>query len=580
MLHSLNASDPRFKSVALRPYFNILVADKVAGAAATDSRNSAGKTSFIELLHFLLGANTDKESFLEKNALRDTTFQLTLDWPGLSEVLQVRRRPARKDVVSLDPLPPGSTSQIAGLGSGELRVSEWQALIERGLFGLPAEHPGVSGRTLLSFLIRRANSHGFNEPTRTFSRQSDVDGSTNLAFLLGLDWRLGDRYRQLKARESANNQLRKAANDPVLGRIVGKAADLRGQIAIAEHRVRELQRQVADFRVVPEYENLQRQANQIDRQIRESRNQDVLDNRNLEDISKALDEATDPDVDYLEPAYSELGVVLGDQVRRTFEEVRDFHASVVRNRRLYLGEEAAAIRARLDERERTRGQLGAQLAEILRLLREGGALDTLTALQQVLAQEQALLTALRHRYEAALALESSKREITQARAALQQEVTIELAERDSVIDEAAVLFSEFAKQLYGPEREAYLRFEPGQSSLKIVPHIASDNSRGIGSMVMFCFDLTVAVLAWRAGRAPNFLIHDSHLFDGVDERQLVRAFDLASQVCQQENLQYVITINSDDLAKANALGFRSSDFELETRLTDSYEDGGLFGFRF
>ena len=79
------------------------------------------------------------------------------------------------------------------------------------------------------------------------------------------------------------------------------------------------------------------------------------------------------------------------------------------------------------------------------------------------------------------------------RAALQQEVTIELAERDSLIDEAAVLFSEFAKQLYGPEREAYLRFEPGQSSLKIVPHIASDNSRGIGSMVMFCFAVVLGL---------------------------------------------------------------------------------------
>lgn len=42
-------------------------------------------------------------------------------------------------------------------------------------------------------------------------------------------------------------------------------------------------------------------------------------------------------------------------------------------------------------------------------------------------------------------------------------------------------------------------------------------------MVIFCFDLTLAVLAHRHGRGPDFLIHDSHLYDGVDERQIAKS---------------------------------------------------------
>jgi uncharacterized protein YydD (DUF2326 family) len=581
MLRQLSASDPRFKTVHFHGGLNVLVADTTTTSTETDSRNSAGKSSLIELLHFLLGGSGDTGSLPAHRALRSTTFRLSLDWPGLADGLSVERTGSRSATVALDPMPPGGAA--AGqldLGSGEVRLAEWQRLIERDLFGLPLEHPGVSGRSLLSFLMRRVSSHAFNSPTRSHSRNSDAEGTTNLAYLLGLDWQLADRYRTLKARETTSQQLRKAASDPILGRIVGKASELRGQIAVAEHRVNELRAQVEGFRVVPEYENLRQRADEMDKRIRGLRNGDVVDRRNLADLEKAVEEAIDPDITYVEAAYAELGVVLGEQVRRSFRDVEAFHTSVVRNRRRYLGEEATTIRARLEEREAERQRLGAELAAVLRSLNEGGALDALTTMQQGLAQEQAALAALRHRYEAAQALEASRRSIAQGRIALQQEMEADIDERRRIVDEAVVLFADYAHTLYGDSREAYLRFGPGDSSLRIDPHIASDNSGGISNMVIFCFDLTVAVLAHRNGRAPNFLVHDSHLFDGVDERQVARALTLGADVARREGMQYIVALNSDELSKAVRRGFDPDDHLLDQRLTDAFDEGGLFGFRF
>ncbi|WP_018908085.1 ABC-three component system protein [Salinispora arenicola] len=580
MLRQLSASDPRFKTIDFHDGLNVLVADTTSTSRDTDSRNSAGKSSMIELLHFLLGGGGDKNSLPAHRQLRDTTFGLRLDWPGIPDGLRVQRSASRTTAISLRPMPPGAAPDQLDLGAGEIQLPEWQRLIERDLFRLPTEHPGVSGRALLSFLMRRISSHAFNGPTRTHSRHSDAEGTTNLAYLLGLDWQLADRYRTLKARETTSKQLRNAANDPILGRIVGKASELRGQIAVAEHRVNEVERQVAGFRVVPEYENLRRRADEMDQRIRALRNQDVLDRRNLADLEKAVEEAVDPDIAYLESTYAELGVVLSDQVRRSFADVEAFHNSVVRNRRRYLGEEAALIRTRLTEREAERERLGTELATVLRALNEGGALDALTTLQQVLAQEQAMLAALRHRYEAAQALEASRRSIATDRIALQQATEADIDECRRIVDEAVVLFAEFAQTLYGEGREAYLRFSPGDSSLRIDPHIASDNSGGIGNMVIFCFDLTVAVLGHRGRRAPNFLVHDSHLFDGVDERQVARALTLAAEVARREQMQYIVTLNSDELDKAVRRGFDPTGRVLEQRLTDAYESGGLFGFRF
>lgn len=579
MLRQLGASDPRFRTLSFRPGLNLLVADVTPGSHETDSRNGAGKSSMIELLHFLLGERTDSSALPARAELRDIEFTLSLDWPQLEEPLHVSRMASRPGWVSLRPTPPSTERGQPELDTGMIPLAEWQRLVERDLFGLQGEHAGVSGRNLLSFLIRRASSHGYNSPVRSHGRQSDADAATNLAYLLGLDWHLADRYRLLKARDAARAQMQKAAQDPILGRIIGKVADLRSEITLAERSVAEIQRQIVEFRVVPEYENLRQEADRLDQHVRQLRSRDVVDRRNLQDLSRALEQETDPDVSYLEPVYAELGVMLTDQVRRRFEDVRAFHQSVVRNRRRYLDDEANATRQRLMESEDERHRLGDQLAAILKTLQEGGALEALTTLQQVLAQKQALLSALRHRYEAAQALEATRREITQARLTLQQEMDRDIDDRRDFTDEATILFSQFTRHLYGAGRTAYLKFEAGEKSLRIQPHIDSDNSAGISSMVIFCFDLTVSVLAHRAGRAPDFLVHDSHLLDGVDDRQLAAALSLAADVAAQEGMQYIVTLNSDDLDKARRRNFDASPYILPEHLTDQ-DSGGLFGFRF
>ncbi|WP_239108425.1 ABC-three component system protein [Microbispora siamensis] len=502
-----------------------------------------------------------------------------MDWRD-APWLEVRRRGSNPNVVSLNPDVSTQEAGQLSLGPAQVPLQTWNRLLEANLFGLRGDHPHVSGRVLLSFYMRRVANNAFNEPIRVHSRQAEVEATTNLAYLLGLDWKLASQYREIAAREAARQQLKKAINDPVWGRIVGNSADLRGQITLAEARVARLEEQIKAFRVVPEYENLKNRADEIARRIRSLSNQDVADKRNLEDIEAAIREEKDVDVRYLEPVYQELGVILPGQVRQRYEDVRLFHESIIRNRRRYLSEEAAAIRERLAARKNERERLGSEQAQVLRQLNEGGALEALTTLQRVYAEEQASLDALQNRLAAAQTLESSARQIAAMRLELEDRMTADLEERQAIISEATLLFDQFAKELYGEERGGYLAINAGRSSLKISPRIDSDDSRGIGNMAIFCFDLTVAVVAHRHGRGPDFIVHDSHLFDGVDDRQLRAALELANYVAVTEDMQYIATINSDDLDKAINRGYDPDGKLLRTRLTDAYSDGGLFGFRF
>ena len=76
------------------------------------------------------------------------------------------------------------------------------------------------------------------------------------------------------------------------------------------------------------------------------------------------------------------------------------------------------------------------------------------------------------------------------------------------------------------------------------------------------------------------MIHDSHLFDGVDERQVVGALAAAAKQVSACGWQYLVTMNSDVMPKTFPDSFDIAPHILPVRLTDASADGGLFGIRF
>ena len=58
MIHHIFSTLPSFKNLGdLKPGLNVLLAQKTEGATTKQTRNRAGKTSFVELVHVLLGAD-------------------------------------------------------------------------------------------------------------------------------------------------------------------------------------------------------------------------------------------------------------------------------------------------------------------------------------------------------------------------------------------------------------------------------------------------------------------------------------------------------------------------------------------
>jgi len=100
-------------------------------------------------------------------------------------------------------------------------------------------------------------------------------------------------------------------------------------------------------------------------------------------------------------------------------------------------------------------------------------------------------------------------------------------------------------------------------------------------MEIFCFDYALFTVMLEQGRGPGFLVHDSHLFDGVDERQVASALMMGASLTKRLGGQYIVTMNSDIY---NRLPF-PADFDrtsviAKPRLSDADPTAGLFGSQF
>jgi uncharacterized protein YydD (DUF2326 family) len=175
-------------------------------------------------------------------------------------------------------------------------------------------------------------------------------------------------------------------------------------------------------------------------------------------------------------------------------------------------------------------------------------------------------------------LERLELELEGQRVKLQQALQQDIHERADRLRDAIVIFEELSESFY--EKAGRLSIGVSASGPEFELHIEGDRSKGINSMQIFCFDMTIMALAIKHGMGPGFVIHDSHLFDGVDERQKARAIEIGAEFSKRNGFQYIVTMNSDDLPRsAFHADFRVDDYVIEPRLFDT-ENGGIFGIRF
>jgi uncharacterized protein YydD (DUF2326 family) len=571
MIHRIFSSLPSFKELEFHSGLNVLIAQKEEGATERQTRNRAGKSSLIEIIHFLTGAKIDRKSLFRSDELGQHTFGMTFDLRG--ETFEVERSRLPRT---------GFQVRIPSDGRRTLNNKQWTTLLGEEMFDLgdykETEVKTPTFRSLFAYFARRQSSGAFTTPDKQAVMQQTGDFQAALLYLLGLDWRITNEWDQVREREKTLRKLKEAAKDGAFRQLIGRGSDLRTRVAVAESRLKEMQQQLVEFRVLPQYAELEHEADELTRRINELSNANIIDTGAVENLEQALHSETPPAIPDLESLYAEAGISLPSLAIKRYEEVQAFHESVIRNRRDYLTGELEAAKQRILARERDKERLDLRRATIMELLKSHGALEHFSRLQAEASRREAEVESLRQRFAAAEQLEGTKNELALERNRLTLRLRREFAEQEERLTQAILAFEEISRQLY--DSPGSMTIEVTSNGPKFVFPMQGSQSKGIGNMQIYCFDMMLMRLCSEQDRGPGFLIHDSHLFDGVDGRQLASALKVGAETAAALGFQYIVTLNEDDAFKEAVEGFELRDYLLPVALTDASEDGGLFGFRF
>lgn len=582
MIRRVYSDLPTFKNLSFHSGLNVLLADTTPDATARQTRNRAGKSSFTEILHFMLGGNVEKGSIFHEPVLHSQKFGLELDLG--EETVTVERVPENRSILEVVsgtwknwPIQPSTNKKT---GETHIKNTLWRDILGSLFFDLPesVDKFGPTSRSLISYFVRRQSAHGFLDHQRQSENQNLFDQQVALTYLLGLDWRIPQHWQVVREREKSLKELKKAAKGGALGDVISSTADIRTKLTIIEARAEKLRGNLAKFKVLPEYRELETEASELTRQISQHSDENTIDRQVLADLESSLEEEAPPSSLKIEEIYKEAGIVLPGIALKRFEDVREFHESVISNRRYYLDGEITLARQRIAKREQTIEKIEERRSQIMRLLKSHGALDHFTKLQSELTRVEQEVENLKKRYETAEALETGKTEQTLERQQLLLRLRQDHREQKETLREAILTFEEISNSLY--EAAGSLHIAESENGPTFEIKIQGKRSKGITNMQIFCFDIMLMKLCAKRGIGPGFLVHDSHLLDGVDERQIANALHVGATNAEELGYQYIVTMNSDAVPEKLPEAFDFSKHILPVRLTDNTEDGGLFGKRF
>jgi len=262
------------------------------------------------------------------------------------------------------------------------------------------------------------------------------------------------------------------------------------------------------------------------------------------------------------------------------EDVNQFHKQIVKNRKEYLQTEIDRLGKEIEKDKQLIKGISDKRADLLSILQSHGALDEYNGLQKQKNILEQKVIEVAKKISDLKKIEDYKSELNIKREELLRKTRRDFQERASIVKNAMSLFNKNSEYLYS--EAGILSIDITDTGYKFKVEIKRARSQGVNYMKVFCYDLTLMQLHAGEADMPGFVMHDSTIFDGVDERQIAKALELASIQSEQNNFQYICTINSDIIPYEDfTLGFKD-EFKknIVMTLSDKTENGGLLGIRY
>lgn len=576
-INNIQANKSSFHGTTFNESLSVVLADITEDSTDKDSRNGLGKTLLVEIINFCLGSSVSGS--LGKPELHGWEFILDVEITGANFIF--KRNIDNSNVVTisgdLDSWPIKTDEE-----SLTIKVDDFKRILGVKIFGISHEDDKpnqLSYRNLMSYFMR-TDATAFVDPFKYFSGQKATTVQMANAYLLGLNDDYSYSFYKIDKKKKLLADLEKAATSGMLDDFTGNTGELEAQRVRIQQNLNSLKERVAAFRVHDEYYVIQDEADSYTSDIHQLLNEISLHEQAIQQYDENIHQERDITVDEVQAIYSEAGIYFSKSLQKKLGDIQEFHRVVVLNRAQYLKDEIKRLKTLAKEKRQAVENLSAKKERAMDVLNSHGALDEFSQLQGRVTSLQQQYDEVTSRINKLIEFSNGMSHIAIEIEELRQAMQKDYIERREHIDEAIAIFNNNSEALYS---------EPGTLSISITNtgykfgvDILRASSGGVSNMKVFCYDLLLAEISSRLRGRPIPLIHDSRIFDGVDERQIAKALKLAYIKAKECGFQYICTINSDDVPSHLFDDGFKKEFEesIVLRYSDSEPSGTLLGFRF
>ncbi len=439
--------------------------------------NGVGKSLLVRIIHFCMGANArGYKSFCENLP----GWEFYVDFLIENEVHTVKRTTDNPNKIYLD--------------DEEYTVERFNSRMQRMCFNIPDGISNLTFRSLFPFFIR-PNASAYKDYDNPTNFKKDYQKILNNAFLLGLDIFLAQDKAEPKQEKDRIKELENSIKKEDFFRdyFFGDK-DVTLTVLDLEEQIKRLDENLKEFKVAEDYEDIQIEADRIERKLFSMNNEIILLQNNIERIDESLEIKASIGKDDVLAIYEEAKVYFSENLTKTLDEIQEFYDTLLARRKKRLLEQKNKLLLEKEKKEVEVEKLQKEFNGLMKYLGDHQALDVFIALSNRSAGLKAQRDNLIKFHNLQQECKEKIRQIERKQLESTEMTEKYLKEMQSEIGELIDYFRRLAKRFY-PSSVSGLSVEnnDGDNQLRynIEAKIESDSSDGINNVKIFFYDLTI-----------------------------------------------------------------------------------------
>lgn len=583
MIHRISANKESFKDIEFKKGLNVIVGEKSEDSSSKSTCNGVGKTTLIKVINFCLGSQKDS---LPIDHLDGWEFSIEMDLFG--KRITATRSISKDNIINIDgdthkfPYPPTPT-----LFSKYYKLDDWKIVLGKALFNFEKDDNikyNPSFRTLINYFIRY-NKEFYNDPFVPFPKQSAVLTQLNNSYFLELNWRDASEAQEIKDEANKIKDLKRLYNEHILKDLDSKSM-IKSKGALETEKIklqtsiRRRERELNEFTVNEQYKSYEILANKLTNDLNNLSDQRLFLKKKLEEYENSVESEHSDDSSDIENIYNELGFYFEKSVKKSLKEAKNFHEAIIRNRKEFLESEIENIQNNISAINKLMKSTDLELANVMKILNSSMALEKYRLLNDKNIEVKNELEKIKSKIKEIDDINNREANLKTHKSEFGKKIRRNYEDTKPNWSKAVELFDKNTRALYDEPGSLIIDFS--DLGYKFNIEIDRGRSDGIGNMKIYCYDLTLLQLFVEKGYM-DFLIHDSNIFYGVDERQVAFALHHIYEESLKRDIQYICTINYNDIPykefKNNFEDFNIEDFVVR-KLKDNDASETTLGFAF